>query len=114
MVGVLGLLVRDAVVEADPLVAVVVGAHAVVEHVASLLDELGQVAARLHVLRVLLNVTHHQDNLLAHDGALDGRVAAVQQVSLVLLYRLLRPVLQDLPRGRVLQAEGPFHHLVRL
>lgn len=114
VVRVSGVLVGNAVVDADPLVPVVIGPHAVVEHVPPFLDELGEEAAGALVLGVLADVAHEQDDLLAHYGALDGRAAVVQQVPLVFLYRLLYPVVQDLPRRRVLKTERPPHHLVRV
>lgn len=57
-------------------------------------------------------MAHQQDDLLTHDGALDGRTAVVQQVPLVLLYRHLAAVLEDLSWGCVFEAEGALHHLV--
>ena len=109
---VFGVLVGNAVVDTDPFVSVVIGPHAVVEHIPPFLDELGEEAARALVLGVLADVAHQQDDLLAHYGALDGCAAVVQQVPLVFFYRLLYPVVQDLPRRCVLEAEGPLHHLV--
>ena len=114
MGGVDGVYVGDAVVVADPLVSVVVGPHAVVEHPASFLDELREVAARPEVLGVVAHVAHQQDYPFAEDCALDGRVPVVQQVPLVLLYRLLYPVLKDLARGRVLQAERALYRFARV
>lgn len=106
------MLIWDSIIDADPLVAMVVGPHTVIEHIPSFLDKLGQKPAGSLVLGIDAHMTHQQDDLLAHDGALDGRAAVVQQVSLVLLYRHLATVLQDFGWGCVLEAEGALHHLV--
>jgi xanthosine utilization system XapX-like protein len=114
VVGVLGMLVRNTVVHADPLVAMKVSSHAVVEHRPSLLDQVGQTAASSGIFRVGLDVTHQQDYLFAHHRALDSRTAHVQHVLLVLLHRLIDTVLQNLLGRRVLKAESPLDHLIRV
>jgi len=82
-----------AVVVADPLVPVVVCAHAVVEHPPALLDELGEVPAGCVVFGVFAHVAHVQDDPFAEDCALDGCVACVQQIPLVLLDSLVNAIL---------------------
>ena len=86
VVGVFGVLVRDAVVDTYPFVSMIVCSHAIVEHSPSFLDEFGEEAARALVLGILVDVAHQQDDLLAHDRALNGCTAVVQQVSLVFFY----------------------------
>jgi hypothetical protein len=83
------MFIGNAVVDADPLVPVVVSPHAVVKHVPTFLNELSQTSTCLLILRVFTHVIHLQDHLLAHDSTLDGGVPVVQQVSLVLLNCLL-------------------------
>lgn len=52
------MLVGNAIINADPLVPMIVGTHAVVEHVSAFLNELSQEAAGPFVLGVLVNVIH--------------------------------------------------------
>lgn len=51
--------VGNSIVEADPFVAMVVSSHTIIEHVPSLLDELGQMATCGTVFGVLAYVVHH-------------------------------------------------------
>lgn len=95
------MLVRDSIIDADPLVAMVISPHTVIEHIPSFLDELGQESARSLVFWVDAHMAHQKDDLLAHDCALDGRTAVVQQMPLVLFYRHLASVLEDLCWGCV-------------
>jgi hypothetical protein len=104
--------VGDAVVKADPFVAMVVSSHAVIQHISSLLDQLRQVAAGRTVLGVLAHVIHHQYYLLTHNCALNGCAPAVHQVALVFLDSLLDAVLEYLLRGGILETEGTLDHLV--
>ena len=104
MSGVLGVLVRDAIVDTDPLVPVVVSSHAVVEHGPSLLNQVGKGTTGSFVLGVFLDVIHLQNDPLAHYGAPDGRIATVQHVPLVFFDCLVDAVLKDLLRSCVLKA----------
>ena len=96
------MLIGNAVVDAYPLVSVVVGPHAVVEHVPAFLDEFGECTSCLLVFGVFADVVHRQNDLFAHQSALDGSISVIQQVTLVLFNRLLATVLQDLSGSSVL------------
>ncbi len=102
MVCILGMNVRDAVVETDPFVSVIVCPHAVIEHSSPLLDQFGQITGCSVVLGILIHMIHHENDLLAHDGALNGRIPTVQQVFLIFFDGLLNPVLQNFLGSRVL------------
>ncbi len=72
------MLVRDPIVHANPLVAMVVIPHTVIEHISSLLYEASQVSARTLVLWILTHVAHQQDYMLAHYCALNGSTTVIQ------------------------------------
>ena len=108
------MLVWDSVVDADPLVSMVISPHTVIEHIPSFLNEFGQKSAGPLVFRVDAHMAHQQDDFLAHDCALNGCASVVQQMPLVLLYRHLAAVLEDLCRCCVFKTKGALHHLVRV
>ena len=112
VVGVLGVLIGDAIINANPFVAMIVSPHAVVEHIPPLLDKSSQVSSRLLVLGVLTNMAHHQYYMLAHYCALNGCAAVVQQVSLILFDCLLYAIIEHLSWRCILQTESPLNHLV--
>lgn len=106
------MLVGDSIINAYPLVSMVISPHTVIEHIPSFLYEFGQESARPLVFWVFTYMAHKKDDFFAHDGALDGRAAVVQQMFLVLLYRHLAAVLKDLCRCCVFKTKGALHHLV--
>lgn len=108
------MLVWDSIIHAYPLVPMVISPHTVIEHISSFLNELGQESARSLVFWVDTHMAHQQDDLLAHDCALDGSTAVVQQMFLVFFYRHLAAVLEDFCWGCVFEAEGTLDHLVRV
>ena len=50
--------VRNAIVQTDPFVSLIVGSHAVVKIIASFLDELGKFDSSLLVFGILADVVH--------------------------------------------------------
>ena len=109
---VLGVLIRNSIVHADPFVSMVVGSHAIIKHCPSLLNQIGQKATCSLVLGVDLHMTHLQDDFFTHDSALNGCIATVKNMSLVLFDGLIYPVLKNLLGSSIFKAKGPLDHLI--
>lgn len=96
MVGIFRVNIRNAIVQANPFVSMIVSSHTIVQHISSLLKKEGQSSGSSGILGILGHMLHHQNYLFAHDCALNSGISAVQQVPLILFDGLLGSILQDL------------------
>ena len=112
MIGMLGMHIWNAVVQTHPLIPLVVGSHAVVHHVAPLLDKLGQPTPSLLVFGVLGHMLHLQNDLLTHNRTLNSCITMIQHMPLIFLDGLANPILQDLLWGSIFKTKCPLDHVV--